>query len=103
MSSPYSTTAKKRFLTAGFGFARPDGSIIKRVRKACDRCRLRKVRCDGSNPCVRCRADNANCVFGYVYSPPIQYHSPVQMADRLKEEEQDQTRQEVSERLRGSP
>lgn len=88
MSPQYFPPAKERFLTAGFGFARPDGSIIKRVLKACDRCRLRKVKCDGSNPCVRCRADNAICVFGYIYSPPIQYHRPVQMADRLKEQEQ---------------
>lgn len=36
----------------------------KRVCKACDRCRLKKSKCDGSNPCSRCKADNAICVFG---------------------------------------
>ncbi|KAK3620042.1 Fluconazole resistance protein 1 [Elasticomyces elasticus] len=38
--------------------------IRKRVCKACDRCRLKKSRCDGTSPCSRCRADNAICVFG---------------------------------------
>ena len=40
--------------------------IRKRVCKACDRCRLKKSKCDGSSPCSRCKADNAICVFGYV-------------------------------------
>ncbi|KAF3399822.1 Fluconazole resistance protein 1 [Penicillium rolfsii] len=38
--------------------------IRKRVCKACDRCRLKKSKCDGSSPCSRCHADNAICVFG---------------------------------------
>lgn len=41
-----------------------DANIRKRVCKACDRCRLKKSKCDGSNPCSRCKADNAICVFG---------------------------------------
>ncbi|KAJ5937442.1 hypothetical protein N7454_004742 [Penicillium verhagenii] len=39
-------------------------NVRKRVCKACDRCRLKKSKCDGSSPCSRCRADNAVCVFG---------------------------------------
>ncbi|KAL4945316.1 hypothetical protein BDV06DRAFT_39673 [Aspergillus oleicola] len=41
-----------------------DSGIRKRVCKACDRCRLKKSKCDGSKPCGRCRADNTLCVFG---------------------------------------
>lgn len=41
-----------------------DGGIRKRVVKACDRCRLKKSKCDGSNPCTRCKQDNAICQFG---------------------------------------
>lgn len=36
----------------------------KRVCKACDRCRLKKSKCDGASPCNRCQSDNAICVFG---------------------------------------
>ncbi|KAK4990663.1 Fluconazole resistance protein 1 [Elasticomyces elasticus] len=39
-------------------------SIRKRVGKACDRCRMKKSKCDGNQPCARCQADNAICVFG---------------------------------------
>jgi len=41
-----------------------DGIIRKRVGRACDRCRLKKSKCDGKMPCSRCRADNNICVYG---------------------------------------
>ncbi|KAF2400084.1 hypothetical protein EJ06DRAFT_46166 [Trichodelitschia bisporula] len=41
-----------------------EGSARKRVCKACDRCRLKKSKCDGANPCSRCKTDNAICNFG---------------------------------------
>jgi len=41
-----------------------DGPVRKRVCKACDRCRLKKSKCDGNSPCGRCQSDNAICVFG---------------------------------------
>lgn len=36
----------------------------KRVAKACDRCRLKKIKCDGKIPCTRCQAENTVCRFG---------------------------------------
>ncbi|MCJ1287208.1 hypothetical protein MMC26_006556 [Xylographa opegraphella] len=41
-----------------------DANVRKRVCKACDRCRLKKSKCDGTTPCSRCRSDNTICVFG---------------------------------------
>ncbi|OJJ55421.1 hypothetical protein ASPSYDRAFT_71139 [Aspergillus sydowii CBS 593.65] len=35
----------------------------KRTAKACDRCRLKKTKCRGSQPCDRCTGDNAICTF----------------------------------------
>ncbi|MCJ1435327.1 hypothetical protein MMC27_004699 [Xylographa pallens] len=34
---------------------------IPRVGRACDRCRLKKCKCDGHQPCQRCNSDNAIC------------------------------------------
>ncbi|RAH67550.1 uncharacterized protein BO66DRAFT_473377 [Aspergillus aculeatinus CBS 121060] len=38
-------------------------SGISRVSRACERCRLRKVRCDGHEPCARCREQESNCSY----------------------------------------
>ncbi|KAK6443335.1 Gypsy retrotransposon integrase-like protein 1 [Oleoguttula sp. CCFEE 5521] len=35
--------------------------IRTRVRKACDRCRLKKGKCDGHFPCNRCKGDDSVC------------------------------------------
>ncbi|KAK9318599.1 hypothetical protein V1522DRAFT_401329 [Lipomyces starkeyi] len=35
----------------------------KRVGKACDACRIKKSKCDGSRPCSRCLAEDKICVF----------------------------------------
>lgn len=35
----------------------------KRAGKACDLCRIKKTKCDGRKPCLRCVADNRICTF----------------------------------------
>lgn len=35
-----------------------------RVGKACDRCRLKKGKCDGARPCQKCKEANTVCVYG---------------------------------------
>ncbi|KAL1903698.1 hypothetical protein Sste5344_010604 [Sporothrix stenoceras] len=37
-----------------------------RIRKACDICRMRKVKCDGISPCKQCQSLGAECTFQYV-------------------------------------
>lgn len=35
----------------------------KRAGKACDSCRIKKTKCDGRKPCLRCIADNRICAY----------------------------------------
>ncbi|RAH55927.1 hypothetical protein BO85DRAFT_521754 [Aspergillus piperis CBS 112811] len=37
--------------------------LRKKISKACQECRARKVRCDGLNPCSPCQQRNTACVF----------------------------------------
>ncbi|KAG9242335.1 N-terminal fungal transcription regulatory domain-containing protein [Calycina marina] len=36
----------------------------KRVWKACERCRMKKTKCDGESPCKRCKYDGLVCTAG---------------------------------------
>ena len=36
---------------------------ISRISRACERCRLRKVRCDGRQQCARCQEHNSACTY----------------------------------------
>lgn len=36
---------------------------IQRIPLACDYCRVRKVKCDGTNPCSGCRRAGQKCIF----------------------------------------
>ncbi|CAG8292313.1 unnamed protein product [Penicillium olsonii] len=50
-----------------------------RVLRACDRCRSRKVRCDGNSPCAGCRPGGHACFF----RPPRQTRQKRQHTQRL--------------------
>ncbi|PTB41800.1 hypothetical protein M441DRAFT_138449 [Trichoderma asperellum CBS 433.97] len=34
-----------------------------KVRQACDGCRIRKIRCDGTHPCANCIENSCNCTY----------------------------------------
>ncbi|POR37503.1 Fluconazole resistance protein 1 [Tolypocladium paradoxum] len=40
------------------------GGRHKRVWKACERCRMKKIKCDGEFPCKRCKDDGMVCAAG---------------------------------------
>ncbi|KAK4949280.1 Fluconazole resistance protein 1 [Elasticomyces elasticus] len=61
-------------------------SIPKRVQIACDRCRLKKSKCDGARPCKKCQVDNAICIFG-VRRKHHEGIPTVGSVDALKEEQ----------------
>ncbi|KAI9315896.1 hypothetical protein BX666DRAFT_265899 [Dichotomocladium elegans] len=47
-----------------------------KTTRACDECRKRKVKCDGVQPCARCRKSETPCVFAKIppkRGPPKQY------------------------------
>ena len=41
----------------------------KRVKTACDLCRKRKLRCDGTTPCRQCRTGNLDCQYRPATNP----------------------------------
>lgn len=50
----------------------------KRVQSACQECRRQKQRCDGRNPCGRCRLRSSECTYSRPdYPPTSQDMSPV--------------------------
>ncbi|KAH7114873.1 hypothetical protein EDB81DRAFT_892954 [Dactylonectria macrodidyma] len=44
--------------------ASPSASTDRRVWKACERCRMKKSKCDGEFPCKRCKDDGMVCAAG---------------------------------------
>ncbi|KAH3680778.1 hypothetical protein WICMUC_000129 [Wickerhamomyces mucosus] len=40
--------------------------LKKRIQKACDSCRARKLKCDGGNPCQRCSKSSISCDYTHV-------------------------------------
>ncbi|KFY41268.1 hypothetical protein V494_03089 [Pseudogymnoascus sp. VKM F-4513 (FW-928)] len=53
--------------TGGSGSRSPEmgDGRHKRVWKACERCRMKKTKCDGESPCKRCRDDGLVCTAGH--------------------------------------
>ncbi|KIW26547.1 uncharacterized protein PV07_09634 [Cladophialophora immunda] len=45
------------------GYMKQSQTSPNRVLKACDRCRLKKTKCDGKRPCSRCEAEDTVCSF----------------------------------------
>ncbi|OAD67961.1 Zn(2)-C6 fungal-specific transcription factor [Phycomyces blakesleeanus NRRL 1555(-)] len=52
-----------------------------KIQRACDACRKRKVKCDGVQPCERCRKADCPCVFG---QPPTKRGPPKQYIELLE-------------------
>ncbi|KAI0190601.1 transcriptional regulatory protein GAL4 [Astrocystis sublimbata] len=45
-----------------------NSSELTRAVRACDRCKKRKIRCDGTQPCEVCNTAAANCTFDATYT-----------------------------------
>lgn len=45
------------------GIARQRSGSARRIAKACNGCRLHKLKCDGAMPCQRCRLKSASCLY----------------------------------------
>ncbi|KAF9629189.1 putative fungal specific transcription factor domain-containing protein [Lasiodiplodia theobromae] len=43
--------------------AKPGSKGCRRVKHACEHCRLFRVRCDGLQPCARCRSQRHRCLY----------------------------------------
>ncbi|KAI1273461.1 transcriptional regulatory protein GAL4 [Xylaria sp. FL0933] len=43
-------------------------SELRRAVRACDRCKKRKIRCNGTQPCVVCTTADAGCTFDAAYN-----------------------------------
>lgn len=44
-------------------YSRPNELKRRRVTRACDNCRLKKVKCDGKQPCIHCTVYSYNCTY----------------------------------------
>ncbi|ORY29329.1 hypothetical protein BCR39DRAFT_174122 [Naematelia encephala] len=61
----------------------------KLLKRACDQCHARKVKCDGSTPCVTCRRSDSTCTF----LNPVLPKGPIPKTNRARRQvEQIRTR-----------
>ncbi|TVY38693.1 Fluconazole resistance protein [Lachnellula occidentalis] len=66
-ANPLTRESKKgalTVLTGQHGAVAVDKRLHRRVRKACERCRIKKTKCDGDLPCKRCKLDGLVCIAG---------------------------------------
>ena len=52
----------------GFSSGDANGAKRRKVTRACDRCKARKRRCNGDQPCALCTAHNVPCCYDTPYS-----------------------------------
>ncbi|PSS12304.1 hypothetical protein M430DRAFT_73268, partial [Amorphotheca resinae ATCC 22711] len=62
-TKPLNRTSKRSASSQEHGAVVVDGRH-KRVWKACERCRMKKTKCDGESPCKRCKDDGLVCTAG---------------------------------------
>ncbi|WPK24636.1 hypothetical protein PUMCH_001916 [Australozyma saopauloensis] len=62
---PLSASVKEEYLASVSPTNLRSGENIKRrrVTRACDHCRLKKVKCDGKQPCIHCTVYSHNCTY----------------------------------------
>lgn len=60
--SPKSSKLKKINSTTNNKTIKAPGTASERVAQACDRCRAKKIKCDGRNPCSGCQTVGLECI-----------------------------------------
>lgn len=56
----------------------------RRVVHACDVCRLRKIRCDGGQPCSTCSSTNQECAYGAEANPKSKSDAILEGVQRME-------------------
>lgn len=74
------------------------------VKRACDACHRRKVRCDGVNPCRNCNLATLNCTYNAVPQKKGPKGSRAKVISSLREcQKQNSLVTQVQNRLNGTP
>ncbi|SCU93500.1 LAFA_0F16732g1_1 [Lachancea sp. 'fantastica'] len=62
-----------------------DDQLRRRVSKACDACRTKKIKCDGDEPCFNCAKSSCSCTYSHVakkrLKPPTRVSNRKILAD----------------------
>lgn len=74
------------------------------VKRACDACHRRKVKCDGINPCRNCNTASLNCTYNAVPQKKGPKGSRAKVISALREDQKSQSLSaQVQNRLNGIP